>query len=98
MLDVALVIGRSESGKTTLAKSLLEKQEKPVRVVNDSSGDLDPGWETCNWSDLERLEGVAVLVEDVVAATQTEFAHLQRLLSVGCHPRSVGPVYILCHR
>lgn len=93
-----MIIGRSASGKTTLAKNLLSRQPKSVRVVNDTTGELDPSWAPCNFSELETLENCAVLIEDVVSATASEFGHLQRLLSVTCHHRSVGPVYILCHR
>lgn len=83
--DLTLICGKSTSGKTTLARKLLAAQSKPVRVINDATDDLDPSWEKVPWPHLENLTGVALLVEDVIAATPTEYLHLQRLLQYGSH-------------
>lgn len=88
--DLTLVCGKSSTGKTTLAKRLLSRQSKPVKVINDSTDDLDPSWQKIQWPELESQSGIALLVEDVINATPAEFNHLSRLLNYGAHHRYVG--------
>jgi hypothetical protein len=105
MRKVCLIVGKSESGKTTLAKRLLEGVPGPVRVVNDKTGHFEaatatPGGEkfqSASWEELAKLKNCAVLVEDLIGTTPAEFAALQHLVSYKCHHDSVSPAVLVTH-
>jgi hypothetical protein len=100
MRRVCLIVGKSESGKTTLAKRLLEAVPGPVRVVNDKTGHFQAGGEKfqpTSWEELGKLRDCAVLVEDLIGTTPAEFAALQHLVSYKCHHDSVSPAVLVTH-
>jgi hypothetical protein len=91
----ALLVGRSGSGKSRLASSLLSTVKKPVFSINDRS--FNKRYTPTSWDKLSSLKNCAVLIEDILFATKPEFRLLQELLNVSNHHRRVSPIYLVCH-
>jgi energy-coupling factor transporter ATP-binding protein EcfA2 len=96
MVNVILVVGPSASGKTTLVTSLLEAQTKPVVLLNDRTKGLS-SFKPIEWNEAEKMTNCALLVEDLIAASDTEFKILQNVLSFSAHHQDVSPIVIIAH-
>jgi hypothetical protein len=95
---VILVVGKSNSGKSTAARSILgDGRSSRVAVVNDRSDESPPAYERRGWEEVDGLEDTAVLIEDVTDCTEAQFKILQSLCNYGAHHSNLRPILILTH-
>jgi hypothetical protein len=93
-----LVIGRSGTGKSSLCRSLLAEfkhYSKTVYVLNDRS--KRSKYVRISWSQIGDLHHCAVLVEDIVTASSTQFRLLAELLNFGVHHKRLSPTICVSH-
>jgi ABC-type oligopeptide transport system ATPase subunit len=93
-----LLVGRSGSGKSTLAKFILaefKKYKKPIKIVNDHLRATKH--EPINWENIAGLRDCALVIEDVISATNQQFKILQYLLNFKTHHDRVNPVLLVAH-
>ena len=91
-----LIIGKSESGKSTLARKLASQGGKRVVVVNDTVSREEEGVEYWPWEKLETAHGVAIIIEDLVGTTERQFKQISHALNVKKHHGGCS-LYIICH-
>jgi hypothetical protein len=96
-MELYLVIGPSKSGKTTIAKSILESRDKPIFCVADRTGELGERYQACSWDAVKTLSGCCCLVDDLIATSQSQFVSLQNLLCFAASHTDVCPVVICTH-
>jgi len=94
-----LLVGRSNTGKSSLLKSLLKpfkEYQKPIYILNNRSRKKSP-YIPIAWSQLGQVDHAALIVEDVVQATTQQYRQLGELLSVSVHHKRINPVLIVVH-
>jgi hypothetical protein len=95
MPEKVLLVGKSESGKTTLAHAIAASLGKNSVAVNDDS--KHSTWKKIKWSDLEtQPEGSTVVVEDLIACSERVYKLVLRLLTFSGH-HSKFNVIVICH-
>ena len=75
--NIILLIGRSGSGKSCIAKKITANLRVPVKVLNDRTNDKSISRVT--WEEIPELRSCALIAEDVISATASEFKKLQNL-------------------
>jgi hypothetical protein len=97
-----LLIGRSGSGKTALAKSILEAygwdyddDDDVVYALNDRS-DTCP-YQKITWPQLDQISDCALVVEDLIKCSKAQVKQLQELLNFNARHKNIGPVILVAH-
>jgi hypothetical protein len=98
-MQIILLVGLSGSGKTTIAKKIVEDSRVPFCIVNGDQSDFPASDRTrhLSWDECGGLSQCGVIFEDVVNAKKEEFVTLKNLACVSAHHSSVTPIIIICH-
>jgi hypothetical protein len=97
-MELYLIIGPSNSGKTTIAKAILESSGKPIFCLGgDRTVQLGDRYQECSWGAVETLSSCSVLVDDLIATSPSKFVALQSLLCYVASHSDVKPVVICTH-
>ena len=94
-----LLVGRSNTGKSSLLKSLLKpfkEFQKPIYILNDRTRKKSP-YIPIAWSQLAQVSHACLIVEDVVQATTQQYRQLGELLSFSVHHKRINPVFLITH-
>ena len=93
-LNVVLILGRSQSGKSYLSNFILSKYQGPVYVLNCLQPEevVNSKFQPIAWETAEKtLKNCAVLCEDLITLTQANFETLKFLTCYANHHRLVDP-------
>jgi hypothetical protein len=96
-MELYLIVGPAGSGKTTAARRILESGGKPIFCVADRTGQLGDKYQTCAWSEVGKLSGCSLLVDDLIGVSQKHFLCLQNLLCYSNTHDDVSPIVICTH-
>jgi len=88
--DRIMLLGTSESGKTTEAHRLMRATGRTINVLNDDEKNTPDDFVRCSWAQLPKLHDEAILVEDCISLTDEQVAALRLLLLKDSHHRSVA--------
>lgn len=92
-LHIGLVVGQSNSGKTTLISSIISDNSFPkVYYINDKSRE-----NSITFKDVEALRECCLIIEDLYNCTREQLVVLQHLLNYKAHHDNVNPIFIVCH-
>lgn len=95
-LHVYIILGSSNSGKSTLARKLTRKTKRKTYVLNDRTGN-ERIFEKMEIADFEKMRNCAAIVEDVICLPDRERHMLQTLLNFNSNHFNVQPIFILTH-
>jgi ABC-type dipeptide/oligopeptide/nickel transport system ATPase component len=74
-----MIVGRSGSGKSYLAKNLVKDLKRPVRVLNDRSQTSE--FDKVDWAGATALQSTCLIVEDLLTIDRRQEAILKTLLN-----------------
>jgi hypothetical protein len=95
---VVVIVGPSHSGKSTAARAILgDGAIRRVSVLNDRSDESPAAYERVEWGEADGLRDTALLVEDLIACTDSQFKILQNLCNFSAHHSDCTPILILTH-
>ena len=89
-----LVLGRTNTGKSTLCRNLLaefKEYRQPVAILNFRSRKKKNPHKIIEWKDLATLRNTALLVEDLIQITKPQYEALSHLLNWSVHHENVSP-------
>jgi KaiC/GvpD/RAD55 family RecA-like ATPase len=96
----ALVVGRSNSGKTSLVKLLArryaKKYSKDIYIVNERP-EARSGFKRVDWDTVESVRDAVIIIDDLVGASTEELTILRKLLTVHNHHYRCNPLFICSH-
>ena len=108
-LGSALIIGKSNTGKSTLVKRLVEKyggsssssfqktRRRPIFILNDQTGKKTPGMEKISWDQIKTISKCCLIVEDLVKCNKRQVDVLSNLINVQNHHAQVRPIFFITH-
>jgi len=101
-LGSALIIGKSNTGKSTLVKRLVEKYnsppDRPVFLLNDQTGRKAPsGIQKISWDQILNIKKCCLIVEDLVKCSTRQVNALSNLINVQNHHAQVRPIFFITH-
>jgi hypothetical protein len=96
-----LIIGETESGKSTIMKSIVRqfsKPDRPVYVINDRTPEsLPPSHERKEWAQVPKLEFCTLVFEDIINCKRDQFGIIQDVLNYKAHHAHCGLVICIAH-
>lgn len=94
MPEKICLCGKSESGKTTTARSIAASLGKTVVAVNDFA--KKSSWTRVGWGDLETQPlGTTVVVEDLIGCSESTFKLVLKLLTFSGHHNQFNVIVIV---
>jgi len=103
-LGSALIIGKSNTGKSTLVRRLVEKYNlpldahRPIFLLNDQTGKKAPrGVQKISWNQILDISKCCLIVEDLVKCNKRQVDALSNLINVQNHHAQVRPIFFITH-
>ena len=102
-----LIVGKSGSGKSSIACALAstlskvvsaekrQKKKRTVFILNDKTHAT--GFQPIEWGDLGNLSNCGLILDDLISATKVQFRAIQFLLNFLGHHKNVSPIIICAH-
>jgi energy-coupling factor transporter ATP-binding protein EcfA2 len=93
-----LIIGETESGKSTIMRSIVQQFTRPDRsvyVVNDRT--LTSPYEKIGWEKVAKLEFATIIFEDIISCKKNEFVIIQEVLNFKAHHNHCNLVICIAH-
>ena len=94
-----LIIGQSKSGKSTFARSIINRycdENREVVVLNDKT--RSKFFKKIDWKDLKNLSNKALIVEDIISCTPDQIVQLRTVLDFKGHHHQLWPIIFITHR
>ena len=103
-LGSALIIGKSNTGKSTLVRRLVEKYNlpldahRPIFLLNDQTGKKAPrGIQKISWNQILDINKCCLIIEDLVKCNKRQVDALSNLINVQNHHAQVRPIFFITH-
>lgn len=96
-LEAVLIIGASNSGKTTLAKKLARKWGKPIHMLMASelvkNDQIEEDIQNVTWENAMHLSKATLIIEDILSLTKKQDKLLRHIIDVLIHH---GQLNLVC--
>ena len=94
MAEKVMILGKSESGKTSLCAVLAKAMGKPVVVVNNKAENCP--WEnTVDWKNVLAVRDKTIVIEDLLGCTDGQYKLIQKLLGYSGHHDRTNTIIIV---